>query len=105
MHFVNASVYDLTVEHIEGRFRLMGSHLPEPPVIWSLNIPDAGVLRHGTERSIVIRQWLTSDVAQRLMQTLPANILGEQKFDLRTGEAAIYFSFIDVDGNRKEFRK
>lgn len=99
--FINASVFTLTLEKIAGRLNYYNDPLKDEPEIektrgLELDSPKQRTIDHGELRHFTIKQWLTKEVADKMI----AN-----NVKLMPGGAGMYFSFETRSGIRKEFRR
>lgn len=105
--FINASVYTMTLERIEGRIRYLNSDLQAAPEIFlSQSVPKdvAKKLAHGEAKSFTIRQYLMPQTKDRILADHRTNAQ-EAKFPLETGRIALFFSYENLNGIAKEVRK
>src|SRR5271156_752458 len=90
---INASVLPIAFESVEGRIYIDGEEQKDQIEIRESQDLD---VRRGTYREIILRQWLTSEVAKKMQNSL------ETIFDF--GHAGMRFSF-DHRGQKRTFQK
>jgi hypothetical protein len=89
--FINASVFTLTPIRADGRFKYRGYDLRDLPELFK-----KAPIGHARYGEIVIRQWLTPEVAKQISTDKPVS--------LETGHVAVWFSYSNRHGDSKEAR-
>jgi hypothetical protein len=100
-------VFTLTLERIEGRIKYLNSELRDEPEIWKVTGVGAErqrTIEHGSSRPFVIRQWLTKEVVAKMSAGYEADV-SKGEFNLMTGQVALWLSYTNVAGVKREFRK
>lgn len=91
VEFVNATVFELTLDRVQGRIQYRDNLLQRAP-----EIVNGGVARHGEWFTVDVRQWLLPETAQRMRDELPVT--------LKTGNCAFMFRFEDETGAAQTMR-
>ncbi len=91
VEFVNATVFELRVDHLEGRIQYRNSPLQQVPQIINL-----AAVSHGNHCQVDFRQWLLPETARTMLAELPVT--------LKTGNLALIFRYTDHTGTARSVR-
>jgi hypothetical protein len=105
--FVNASVYELTLRAIDGRFKYLSHDLSTSPQMRQMRdiLPEKQyVISHGVTRKFVLRQYLTAEAVQNIRHGRDANLLNEE-VNIVTDYAVACFKYRNLTEQEKEVKK
>ena len=105
--FINASVFLLTLDRIDGRMQYLGNDLQSKPEILppSTVPPTPMVVKHGEMTKFTVRQWLTHETRQRMLAGEGDAKPYRSFFAITTGQVAMTFKYTNSVGQIKEVRK